>query len=103
MWLLGFIEGDERRRPDKLGVIFDTGSALPDCITCREVVADASETEPVRFLIKKLSTKLMVYVMRLDGGRRVFGPAARIREVMAAAQAVEIDMPGESRKVDILP
>jgi hypothetical protein len=90
------IEGDERRRPDKLGVIFDTGSALPDCITCRETVAGASETESVRFLIKKLSVKLMVYVMRLDGGRRVFGPPARIREVMAAAEVTEINVKGKS-------
>ena len=85
LWLLGHIEGDERRRPDQLGVIFDTGSTLPDCITCREVTPGASETESVRFLIKKLSNRLIVYVQRRDGGRRVYGPPYRVREIMEAA------------------
>lgn len=99
LWLAGLIEGDERRRPDQLGVIFDEGSTLEDVITCREIVPEASESEPVRYLIKKLSTKLIVFVMRLDGGRKVYGNPHRIRQIMQ--DAIMLDQAGPKEFVTL--
>ena len=58
LWRQGFVEGDERRRPDRLGVILDHEPFPPIPGTVRLVVWEiepgAMHSEKVRFVIDKL-------------------------------------------------
>ena len=64
-WLTGVIEGDERRRPDKLGLVFTTtfhqGLAF---LTAVEVWDGAAEQEPARSLLERLGRKAAIAVVR---------------------------------------
>jgi hypothetical protein len=58
LWRQGWIEGDERRRPDKLGVLIDyepfakiPGSVL---LVVWEIVPGAADNQKVRFIVDKL-------------------------------------------------
>ena len=58
LWRQGFVEGDERRRPDRIGVILDHEPFPPIPGTVRLVVWEiepgAMQTEKVRFVVDKL-------------------------------------------------
>ncbi|HEV3340925.1 MAG TPA: hypothetical protein VG125_11230 [Pirellulales bacterium] len=58
LWRQGWIEGDERRRPDKLGVLFDYDlfERIPGSVrlVVWEVVPGAAQSQKVRFIVGKL-------------------------------------------------
>lgn len=58
LWRQGWVEGDERRRPDNLGVLFDYEhfARIPGSIrlVVWEIVPGAAESQKVRFIVGKL-------------------------------------------------
>lgn len=58
LWRQGLIEGDERRRPDRLGVLIDYEpfARIPGTVrlVVWEVVPGAAESEKVRYVVDKL-------------------------------------------------
>jgi len=57
-WKWGMIEGDERRRPDNLGVIFDFQAfPAPGVLRAWEVRPGAASEPPARYLMQKLERK----------------------------------------------
>jgi hypothetical protein len=64
MWLLGYIDGDERRRPDRLGLIF-TWSDRPDggkLLVAWEVWKDAAQKLPGAHLISRIAGKYPMFI-----------------------------------------
>jgi hypothetical protein len=63
-WLLGILEGDERRRPDNFGLMF-TNELKGDkvILTAYEVWEGASKQPKARFLLDKLQEKWPVCVV----------------------------------------
>lgn len=68
LWSTGFIEGDERRRPDKLGLMFNPGATkeVGGVIIAWEVWKDASTEPQARYVLSKLR-KYKVLIVRYDG------------------------------------
>lgn len=70
LWRLGILEGDERRRPDNLGVIFDFRSeketirSIGDvqCIQATEVWPGAFRQTNIDWLLRQLATRFPVVV-----------------------------------------
>jgi len=70
LWRLGILDGDERRRPDNLGVIFDFRGdsdtiSTPEHIRhiqVTEVWAGAAKQTHVDWLIRQISQQWSVYV-----------------------------------------
>lgn len=66
-WKWGLIEGDERRRPDKLGVIFDFQAfPPPGVIRALEAWPGAASDPAGRYLIQKLERKYQRQVLVID-------------------------------------
>ena len=66
-WKWGLIEGDERRRPDKLGVIFDFQAfPAPGVLRAWEVRPGAASEPAARYLILKLERKYDRSVLVID-------------------------------------
>jgi len=76
MWLSGHIEGDERRRPDTLGIIFvpSDNDKLP-IIACWECFPGAADKNV--HLLKQLATKAILYILPFGEPQKwkVLGPA----------------------------
>jgi hypothetical protein len=79
LWLTGNIEGDERRRPDQLGLIFvGQGKKFKEIdipvIGVWEIRPDALNIN--HYLIERLSSKLVLYCMLYNQPmkRRIFAP-----------------------------
>ncbi len=70
LWQAGILDGDERRRPDNLGIIFDTrrDSDGSDVIQAWEVWPGALNEPQALYLVKRLAEQHMVLV-RLYGQR----------------------------------
>ncbi len=70
LWLMGrVIEGDERRRPDRLGLVFGVGVSgrKARIIQCHEVWASAADSgTPGRYYLDKLSREFAVQLVRTD-------------------------------------
>jgi hypothetical protein len=72
LWQLGILDGDERRRPDKLGVIFDfrvEGSDRvrpedPKIVQVWEVWPGALSQPQVEWLIKGVSQRMPIVLRR---------------------------------------
>lgn len=80
LWQAGFLEGDERRRPDKLGIILDSRSSdAGDVISAWEIREGAADEPATKYLLEKIGTKFVVYVRRYNSNkRRVIGPPERL-------------------------
>ena len=66
-WKWGLIEGDERRRPDNLGVIFDFQAfPAPGVLRAWEVRPGAASEPPARYLMQKLERKYGRPVLVID-------------------------------------
>ena len=90
MWLDGTVPGDERRRPDKLGVIFDRTCTDPRIVVCREARPGAIESEQVKYVIKWFTDRnKAVYCSYIDGKRAVHGPRW-VHELFQQVQEVSI-------------
>src|SRR5262249_3009165 len=64
-WLSDTIQGDERLRPDNLGLIFTTARKEgTEYLTAVEVWDDATSQSPARDLIESLLSKFAVVVLR---------------------------------------
>lgn len=99
-WKLGIgIDGDERRRPDNLGIIFNRMDMAPDdprwspannaYFTAWEVVPNALESQPVKYLLSKLVKRYTILVIRYGGtptllldkdGYQVVEPAVKMEK-----------------------
>lgn len=69
MWAQGLIEGDERRRPDKLGVVFDLNVTLDGSfVRAWEVWPGARQNSAAHYLLEKTIAKKRwdVQVMWID-------------------------------------
>ena len=67
LWLLGIIEGDERRRPDRLGLIFDMvqfPSVGRGFLVCYEVWPDALQNPQARYVLQRVEARYSVAVVR---------------------------------------
>lgn len=74
-WLNGEIEGDERRRPDNLGMMFSVGETKEEgyCVFAWEVFKGSSNEPSVRYLIEKLVKKYRVIVIEYGGSMHTRG------------------------------
>lgn len=68
LWLSGLVPGDERRRPDNLGVVFtlklrDTPTGQRTDLEVWEVVEEAAENERVRYLAHRIWDQLPMLVL----------------------------------------
>jgi hypothetical protein len=61
LWKTGWLEGDERRRPDRLGVIFDW-HGMTETLRVWEVWPGATQEPQPAYLIQKLRKKYPVLV-----------------------------------------
>ncbi len=78
-WKWGMIEGDERRRPDHLGVIFDFQPfPPPGAIRVWEVWPGAASSPRAQYLIRKLQDKYEQSVLVID---QQLGEACNIIEL----------------------
>ena len=65
LWVAGLLEGDERRRPNQLGVVFDSrkeGSATT--IQAWEVWPNALDQPQARYLIDRIGERVPVLLRR---------------------------------------
>jgi hypothetical protein len=89
------VTGDERRRPDNVGLMFTANKYAPqlgfDYIVAWEIVPDASSTSEARYLIDRLANKHFVLVKR-HGGKSVipFGPPAKIKRFHQVIQSLGV-------------
>ena len=61
VWLLGRLEGDERRRPDQLGLMFNHEKLAGQPITVAyEVWAGAGRQSNNKYLLRKMSLKMPI-------------------------------------------
>lgn len=69
LWLSGFIEGDERRRPDQLGLVFDTSPIKTggQLVWAHETRPGASREPAAQYLLGRLEKRFPVLVRRTDG------------------------------------
>jgi Fe-S-cluster containining protein len=78
MWREGKLEGDERRRPDQLGVMF-WGQGLPDgraVIMVSEVWPGAADLPAARYMIEKLAKARQRIVIKTVEGYRCLSKSA---------------------------
>ena len=79
LWLDGTITGDERRRPDRLGVIFDY-LAGENVVVAREVWPGAIDAEPAQNLVRRFGGQgKAVFVVKQDGSRSLLGDRRVLR------------------------
>jgi hypothetical protein len=80
LWRSGHLEGDDRRRPDQLGLMLHmTQTRFGDHVMCWELKPNAVKDN--RYLLDKIATKKLVLVMllnekdpQLPGQRMFIGP-----------------------------
>jgi hypothetical protein len=92
LWQLGFLDGDERRRPDKLGLMFTVeryGGKLT--VVAYELSAGAAAAPAARSLLQRLERKVPVVVHRPDDTFEVHCAAravsARVADLVARNRA----------------
>lgn len=94
LWLSGNLEGDERRRPDNLGLMFSiqTAQKIPyPTIGCFEVKPGAVKAQS--YLLRKIAAKYIVWIWPFQEPtrRKVIGP----REWLANLQLSEASLDDE--------
>lgn len=72
LWSNNFIEGDERRRPDKLGLMFNYGETkeVGGVVIAWEVWKDASTEPQALYVLQKLK-RYKVLIVRYDGKHKM--------------------------------
>ena len=85
LYLTDFLEGDERRRPDRLGIMFrhsDEQDVFANryygqsFLVCNEAWAGAAGAPEAKYFLEKLSKKHTILVKRLTEQALVLGPGA---------------------------
>jgi hypothetical protein len=82
LWLLGLVEGDERRRPDRLGLIFNREglSGKPITVVC-EVWPGAGKEANNAYLLRKMSQKMPIVLREYQTEKNdVLTPDVKLRE-----------------------
>jgi len=77
-WLLGLIDGDERRRPDKLGLIFTVelrGSS--HLITAYEVWDGAVNGPPAKYILEKMQKRYPIALVYTSNRFEILTPDER--------------------------
>lgn len=68
LWLQGLVTGDDRRRPDQLGLIFTFGASAAGqtrpLIMVWEAWSQAADTGPARHLLMRLEQRVMFVLKR---------------------------------------
>lgn len=64
LWLSGHIEGDERRRPDNMGLMFTNigHSAIGEMIGCWEVRPGALQEPGNQYFLTRLADRIGIYI-----------------------------------------
>lgn len=99
LFLSGHLEGDERRRPDNLGMLFyNTVSPLSEQIgphvAAMEMEPGAYDRDNVKYLVNRLAQKLFIYVYRYrNAGHDMVGP----RGMVLTAEAMLADLEFKKR------
>jgi hypothetical protein len=76
-WLLGQVEGDERRRPDNCGIIFTWELRGGNYIlTVYEVWDGAAQDPKAQYLLKKLQKRLVICLVYTSGLFEILAPDA---------------------------
>lgn len=92
LWLEGGLAGDERRRPDNLGLMFHwTVSAFGMHLMAWETRPGATEEPPAQWLLHQLQKKVLICVLLKDRGdqpgtRKFIGPAKDMARVARYAE-----------------
>jgi hypothetical protein len=83
LWLAGHIEGDERRRPDNLGLLFEFRMfSLGPVLQVWELRPQVVDAPAIHYLLEKMATKVILYIRRHgDQQRTLLGPAALLQGV----------------------
>lgn len=106
LWRCGMVEGDERRRPDKLGLLMDFGGG-PDVgvsfLVAWEVWPGASDAPSARWFLDALVERCIV-VLRRYGGKtgQIGGPPGLVRELFRNFERRGIDLTRMGLPPDIL-
>lgn len=78
LWRGGHIEGDERRRPDKLGLLFELsqgGAFGQPFVIAWEIRPGAMSEDAARITLDKLTKKFLVYIkLYASKSARIMGP-----------------------------
>jgi hypothetical protein len=79
----GILDGDERRRPDRLGLLFNLiDTPAGTIISGWEVWEGAADTPACRYLLDKLSVKTLVLVRRYRSERYlIYGPEHKVADI----------------------
>lgn len=92
LWLEGGLEGDERRRPDNLGLLFHwTVTRFGMHLMAWETRPGAAAEPAAAWVLRQLQEKVLVCVLLHDRGeepgtRKFIGPARAMAEVARYAQ-----------------
>lgn len=85
LWRSGFIEGDERRRPDNLGLmfVFPKHKQHTEIIGCWEIRPGAVNTPPGNYLLGKLANSMIVYIWPYGEKtkRIIMGPPEKLKHL----------------------
>lgn len=107
-WKSGWIDGDERRRPDQLGVIFEFhGSSGHSFLWAYEVWPNAFDSPQARYLLQRLEKKeILVRIdyqsRRLNAPQRVLDLIKSLPESSALLPRCKLELPnGDVVKVAI--
>ncbi len=95
LWLLGYIAGDERRRPDRLGLIF-TSVDRPDgtqLLVAWELWKDAATKLPGSYLINRVGDRYPMFIKRYGTAEPVLvGPKAVVAQIQLAGPVTRWEM-----------
>ncbi len=95
MWLIGHVDGDERRRPDKLGLIF-TWSDRADgrqILVAWEVWKDAAEKLPGVHLVNRIAGKHPMFIRKYGtAGTLLVGPKAIVSQMSVSGAVARVGM-----------
>jgi hypothetical protein len=99
LWLQGHISGDERRRPDQLGLMFDvTGEdgAMGQVLVAWETRPGAADEPAAHYLLERMARRVLIIVRRTTKKMFAVGPEPLVRQFYTkAAEVVELPILGE--------
>ena len=90
-WLLGEIEGDERRRPDNLGLLFTWESRGDGCILAAYEVWDGAANDPkARYVLNKLQKQWAICLVYTSNRFEILSSDKGQREELTKAVASSV-------------
>jgi hypothetical protein len=84
LWLQGIVSGDDRRRPDRLGLMFDvtgTEGAMGQKLVAWETRPGAADEDQCKYVLNKIATSRLVIVKRFGGATGfAVGPRTEVQK-----------------------